>query len=136
MDWVSTKGEVPLLSIWKPAAMSMVPSTSPAADSAATLTSHSVPASVSGDALGAVRHVRVPRVLLERRTTQAARVLPPLERKSTCMRAASSPKPSPARVSSTPPAALPVATPPPEVLEATLVRESTPATLVLVGDAA
>eukprot|EP00964_Phaeocystis_antarctica_P083063 scaffold52211_cov48-Phaeocystis_antarctica.AAC.2 len=134
VDWVSTRGEAALLSIWKPAALSMVPTTSPAADSAETLTAHRVPASVRGDTLGAVRHVRVPRVLLELRTVHAARVAPPLVRISTCMRAASSPKPSPARVSTTPPAALPAATPPPEVPVATLVRESTPATLgALVG---
>ena len=136
VDWVSTRGEAALLSIWKPAALSLVPTTSPAADSAETLTAHRVPALVRGDTLGAVRHVRVPRVLLELRTVHAARVAPPLVRISTCMRAASSPKPSPARVSTTPPAALPAATPPPEVPVATLVRESTPATLVLMGEAA
>ena len=136
VDWTSTRGEVPLLSIWKPPTVSLVPATSPAADNTETRMSHSVPASVSGDTLGCVRHVSEPRLLLELRTAHAASVPPPLVRSSTCMRAASSSKPSPERVSTTPPAALPAATPPPEVAVATLARLSTPATLVLIGAAA
>ena len=112
--------------------------TSPAADSAETRTSHSVPALVSGDTLCCVRHVSMPRLLLELMTTHEASALPPLVRSSTCMRVASSSKPSPERVSTTPPAALPAATllPMLEVSVATLARESTPATLVLFGAAA
>ena len=138
VDWASTRGELSLLSIWKPAIMSLVPTISPVADSTETRRSHNVPASVNGDTLGCVRHVSVPRLLLVLSTAHAASVPPPLVRSSTCIRVASSSKPSPERVSTTPPAALPAATlvPPLEVSVATLARESTPATLVLIGAAA
>ena len=131
----SSSGEAPELVSWKHDALSLVASAVPAASSAVTRTSHSVPASVSGVLVGCVLHVSVPSVLDVLSTVHVASNAPPL-RSSTPMRAAASPKPSPDSVSTTPPAALPEAVPPPLVVVATVLRLSTPATVEVVHEAA